>query len=40
VIEMLKMHNGNVTRAARDAGQDRRAFGRLIKRHRIDRRIV
>ena len=40
VIEMLKEHNGNITRAARGAGQDRRAFGRLVKRHGIDRRIV
>ena len=40
VIEMLKEHKGNITQAARGAGQDRRAFGRLVKRHRIDRRMV
>jgi DNA-binding NtrC family response regulator len=38
VREMLKRHNGNITQAARSAGQDRRAFGRLVKRHGIDRR--
>jgi DNA-binding NtrC family response regulator len=37
VLQMLKQHNGNVTQAARSAGQDRRAFGRLVKRHGIDR---
>jgi two-component system, NtrC family, response regulator GlrR len=40
VIEMLKAHNGNITQAARVAGQDRRAFGRLVRRHGIDRRVV
>ncbi len=40
VREMLKRHNGNITQAARSAGQDRRAFGRLVKRHGIDRRSV
>jgi DNA-binding NtrC family response regulator len=40
VIEMLKVHHGNITQAARGAGQDRRAFGRLVKRHKIDRRVV
>jgi two-component system response regulator GlrR len=37
VLEMLKAHDGNITQAARCAGQDRRAFGRLVKRHGIDR---
>jgi DNA-binding NtrC family response regulator len=37
IIEMLTQHNGNITQAARGAGQDRRAFGRLVKRHGIDR---
>ncbi len=40
VIEMLKEHKGNITQAARGAGQDRRAFGRLVKRHGIDRRVM
>jgi DNA-binding NtrC family response regulator len=38
VQELLRRHTGNVTRAARDAGKDRRAFGRLIKKYRIDQR--
>lgn len=33
IEELLDRHQGNVTRAAREAGKDRRAFGRLIKRH-------
>jgi two-component system response regulator GlrR len=36
VIEMLRAHHGNITQAARTAHQDRRAFGRLVKRHNID----
>ena len=30
---MLQKHDGNVTRAAREAGKDRRAFGRLVKKY-------
>jgi two-component system response regulator GlrR len=37
VEALLRKHNGNVTRSAREARQDRRVFGRLIKKHRIDR---
>ncbi len=33
LIKMLKLHEGNITQAARAAGKDRRVFGRLIKRH-------
>jgi DNA-binding NtrC family response regulator len=40
VIEMLRANNGNITQAARGAQQDRRAFGRLVKRHNIDRRAI
>jgi two-component system response regulator GlrR len=36
VENMLRKHAGNITRAAREAGKDRRAFGRLVKRHNID----
>jgi two-component system, NtrC family, response regulator GlrR len=37
-VEMLlRTHAGNVTRAARAAAKDRRAFGRLIKKHGIRR---
>jgi two-component system response regulator GlrR len=34
VQELLEKHHGNITHAARDAGQDRRAFSRLAKRYR------
>jgi len=34
VHELLQRHDGNITRAARDAGQDRRAFGRLAKKYK------
>jgi len=33
IEELLQRHNGNVTRAAQDAGKDRRAFGRLAKKY-------
>jgi DNA-binding NtrC family response regulator len=36
VEELLEKHQGNVTRAALEAGQDRRAFGRLKKKYCID----
>jgi DNA-binding NtrC family response regulator len=35
ITELLRLHRGNVTRAAREAGKDRRALGRLIKKYRI-----
>jgi DNA-binding NtrC family response regulator len=38
VKELLRQHDGNVTRAAHAASKDRRAFGRLIKKHGVDRR--
>jgi two-component system, NtrC family, response regulator GlrR len=38
VEDLLRMHGGNITRAAREANKDRRAFGRLVKRHGIDPR--
>ncbi len=34
---MLRAHEGNVTHAAKAAGMERRAFGRLIKKHRLSR---
>ena len=37
VEELLRKHRGNVTHAAREAQQDRRAFGRFIKKYNIDR---
>ena len=35
--DSLRKHRGNITRAARDAGQDRRAFGRLAKKYGVRR---
>ncbi|MGH9200334.1 MAG: sigma 54-interacting transcriptional regulator [Vicinamibacterales bacterium] len=37
VEEILRRHHGNVTRAAEEAGKDRRVFGRMIKRLNVDR---
>jgi DNA-binding NtrC family response regulator len=37
VLDALKRHNGNITQSARYARQDRRAFGRLVKRYGINR---
>jgi len=37
IEETLRHSGGNVTRAARLAGKDRRVFGRLMKRHHITR---
>jgi two-component system, NtrC family, response regulator GlrR len=40
-VEMLlRKHAGNITRSAREARKDRRAFARLVKKHRIDRLAV
>jgi DNA-binding NtrC family response regulator len=33
---VLQTHRGNITRAARAAGQDRRTFRRLVQKHRLD----
>jgi DNA-binding NtrC family response regulator len=35
VEQMLLRHGGNITHAAREAGQDRRAFGRLAKKYNL-----
>jgi DNA-binding NtrC family response regulator len=35
VEQMLRRHQGNITHAARAAGQDRRAFGRLAKKYNL-----
>jgi two-component system response regulator GlrR len=40
VEDLLRKHGGNVTHAAREADQDRRAFGRVIKKYNIDRRAL
>ena len=33
VTRMLLQHDGNITHAARAANKERRAFGRLVKKH-------
>jgi two-component system, NtrC family, response regulator GlrR len=38
ISDLLASHQGNVTRAARAAGKERRAFGRLIKKYGLDPR--
>ncbi|HEY6389730.1 MAG TPA: sigma-54 dependent transcriptional regulator, partial [Bryobacteraceae bacterium] len=40
VGEMLRRHGGNVTRAAREAGKERRAFGKLVKKHGLSARAA
>ncbi len=35
VEELLFKYHGNITRAAREARKDRRAFGRLVKKHGV-----
>jgi DNA-binding NtrC family response regulator len=37
VADILRRHDGNVTQAARAAHKERRAFGRLVKRHHLGR---
>ena len=37
VAQVLKQAEGNVTRAAQLAGKERRAFGKLLKKHGLDR---
>lgn len=40
VEQALLEHGGNITRAALAAGKDRRAFGRLVKKHGVDPRAL
>jgi two-component system, NtrC family, response regulator GlrR len=40
IEDILRKHQGNVTQAAREARQDRRAFGRFIKKYQIDRNAL
>ncbi len=37
---LLRKHAGNITRCALEAKKDRRAFARLVKKYKIDRRAV
>ena len=40
VLAVLRQTCGNVTRAAQIAGKERRAFGKLLKKHGIDREAM
>ena len=40
VLAAMRKSGGNVTRAAQMAGKERRAFGKLIKKHGIDRQSL
>ena len=35
LTQVMRMHQGNVTQAARTAGKDRREFGKLLKKHQL-----
>ena len=37
--ELLFTHHGNISKAARAANKERRAFQRLLQKHRLDRRV-
>lgn len=37
--ELLSSHHGNISQAARAAKKERRAFQRLLQKHRLDRRV-
>jgi DNA-binding NtrC family response regulator len=37
VLDLMNKHGGNITHAAREAGKDRRAFGRLVAKYRAQR---
>ncbi len=39
LIRAMTEHRGNVTLAARAAGKERRDFGKLLKKHALDRKI-
>jgi DNA-binding NtrC family response regulator len=40
VEDLLRQNSGNITHAARAAHKDRRAFGRLVKKYRIERALA
>jgi two-component system, NtrC family, response regulator GlrR len=40
VLTVLRQAQGNVTRAAQLAGKERRSFGKLLKKHGIDRQAL
>jgi DNA-binding NtrC family response regulator len=39
IAHVLSQTNGNVSQAARRCGKERRAFGKLLKKHGIDKRL-
>lgn len=39
IRELLNRHAGNITHAAREAGKERRAFGRLVKKYGLTSRV-
>jgi len=39
LIELLATHQGNISKAARAAKKERRAFQRLLHKHGLDRRV-
>jgi two-component system response regulator GlrR len=40
VAELMEKHRGNITRAALEAGKDRRAFGRLVGKYQVEHRAL
>jgi DNA-binding NtrC family response regulator len=38
IADLLHKHKGNVTQAAREAGKERRAFGKLVKKYGLTQR--
>jgi DNA-binding NtrC family response regulator len=40
IEKLLTSHQGNITRAAREAGKERRAFGKLVKKYGIRKQIA
>jgi len=40
VLAVMRQTRGNVTRAAQIAGKERRAFGKLLKKHEINRQAL
>ncbi len=39
LVELLSSHHGNISKAARVAQKERRAFQRLLQKHGLDRRV-
>jgi DNA-binding NtrC family response regulator len=39
LAQLLTEHQGNITRAAKAAGKERRSFQRLLRKHNLDRQL-